>query len=88
MLNLADPDKEFVVCTYSCSRGLTGVLMQEGKVVCYESQKLNDHEQNYPTHNLELEVIIHALNMWKQYLLGSRFVLMGNHSGLRYLLTR
>ena len=59
--------------------------MQEGQVVCYESQKLNEHDKNYLTHNLELEVIIHALNMWRHYLLGRWFVPMSDHSGLRYL---
>ena len=37
------------------------------------------------THDLELEVIIHALKIWRHYLLGRRFVLMGDHSGIRYL---
>ena len=37
------------------------------------------------THDLELVVIIHALKMWRHYLLGKRFVLMSDHSGLRYL---
>jgi hypothetical protein len=58
LLKIADPDKEFVVCTDACKRGLGGVLMQEGQVVCYESRKLNEHEQNYVTHDLELAVII------------------------------
>ena len=53
--------------------------------MCYESQKLNEHEQNYPTHDLELAVIIHVLKMWRHYLLGRRFTLMSDHSGLRYL---
>ena len=35
--------------------------MQEGQVVCYESQKLNEHKKNYLTHDLELAAIIHAL---------------------------
>lgn len=29
--------------------------MQEGKVVCYESSNLNEHEVNCVTQNLELE---------------------------------
>eukprot|EP00253_Pinus_taeda_P025539 PITA_25539 len=80
-----DPDKEFVVCTNACKRGLGGVHMQEGQIVCYESQKLNDHKQNYPMHNLELATIIHTLKMWRHYLLGKRFTLMSIHSVLRYL---
>lgn len=53
--------------------------------MCYEPQKLNEHEKNYPTHDLELAVIIHALEKWRHYLLGKQFVLMSYHSGLRYL---
>eukprot|EP00253_Pinus_taeda_P013707 PITA_13707 len=59
--------------------------MQEEQVVCYESRKLNVHEKNYLTCDLELAEIIHALKMWRNYLLGRRFVLMSDHSGLRYL---
>jgi hypothetical protein len=37
------------------------------------------------THDLELASIVHALKMWRYYLLGIIFVLMIDHSGLRYL---
>lgn len=37
------------------------------------------------THDLDLAAIIPALNMWRHCLLGRRFVLMSDHSGLRYL---
>jgi hypothetical protein len=59
--------------------------MQEGHVISYESRKLNEHEINYVTHDLELAAIVHALKMWRHYLLGQIFVLMTDHSGLRYL---
>ena len=85
VLNIADLDKKFVVCTYACKRGLGGVFMQEGQVVCYETRKLNEHNQNYVTRDLELATIIHTLKMWRHYLLGRRFVLMRDHNGLRYL---
>ena len=85
VLQIADPDKEFVVCTNACKRGLGGVLMHDGQVVCYESHKPNEHEQNYPTHDLKLVVIVHALKMRRHYILGRRFVMMSDHFGLRYL---
>ena len=59
--------------------------MQDGQVVCYESQKLNEHEQNCPTQDLEFEMIIHALNMWRHYFLGRKFLLMSDDIVLRYL---
>lgn len=36
-------------------------------------------------HDLEFVAIIHALKMWSHYILGNRFLLMRDHSGLRYL---
>ena len=35
--------------------------MQEGKVVAYGSRQLKTHEQNYPTHDLELAAVVFAL---------------------------
>lgn len=54
-------------------------------MACYKSRKLNEHEHNYVTHDLELVVIIQALKMSRHYLLGRRFVLMSDHSGIIYL---
>jgi len=58
VLQIADLDKEFVVCTNARKRALGGVLMRDGHVVWYESWKLNEHEKNYLTHDLELAMII------------------------------
>jgi hypothetical protein len=85
MLNIADPDNDFLLYTNVCKEGLGGVLMQEGCVIFYESRKLNEHEINYVTHDLELATIVHSLKIWSHYLLGRRFVLMTNHCGLRHL---
>ena len=85
MLKIVDPNKDFLVCTYASKEGLRVVHMEEGSVVFYESQKLNEHEVNYVTHDLELAAIVHALKMWRHYLLGRKFVLMTDHCGLRHL---
>jgi hypothetical protein len=37
--------------------------MYEGQVVSYASRQLRKHEENYPTHNLELAVVVHALKI-------------------------
>jgi hypothetical protein len=85
MLKIANPEVDFRMCTDACKEGLGGVLMQEGSLICYESRKLNEHEVNYVTHDLELATIMHALKMWRHYLLGRKFVLMTEHCGLRCL---
>jgi uncharacterized protein YggL (DUF469 family) len=51
ILKIADPNKDYVVCTNACKEGLGGVLSQEGFVICYESRKLKEHERNYATHD-------------------------------------
>jgi hypothetical protein len=85
VLKIADPDNDFLMCTDACKEGLGGVLMEEGRVICYLSRKLNEHEINYVTHNLELAAIVHVLKMWRHYLLDRRFLLMIDHYGLRCL---
>ena len=59
--------------------------MQEGNVICYEFRKLKEHEKNYATHDLELATIVHALKMWRNYLLGRKFELKIYHMNLKYL---
>jgi hypothetical protein len=86
ILKVADPDEDFVVCTYACKEGLDGVLMQNGHVICYESKKLKEHEINYVVHDLELAAIVHALRIWRHYLMGRKFELRTEHSGLKYLI--
>jgi hypothetical protein len=85
ILNIAYPDEEFVVCTDACKEGLSGFLRQKDHVICYESQKLKGHERNYATHDIELAVIVHALKMWRHYLMGRKFKLRIDHCVLRHL---
>lgn len=48
------------------SRARSGcVLMNDSNVVAYASRQLKPHEQNYPTHDLKLVGIIHALKIWR-----------------------
>ena len=79
VLKVADPKKYFVVCTDACGQGLGGVLMQDNHVVRYESIKLKEHEKNYATHDLELASIVHALNIWRYYLMRRKFELRIDH---------
>jgi len=43
--------------------GLGCVLMQHGKVIAYASRQLKNHEQNYPTHDLEMTAVIFSLKI-------------------------
>jgi lipopolysaccharide biosynthesis glycosyltransferase len=85
VLKIVDPDNNFLMCIYAYKEGLRGVLMKERRVIFYALRKLNEHEINYVTHDLELATIVHALKMWRHYLLGRVFVLMTNHYGFRQM---
>ena len=44
-------------------QGLGCVLMQNDRVITYASRQLKKHEENYPTHDLELAVVVFALKI-------------------------
>ena len=62
--------------------------MQDGKVVAYASKQLKPHEQNYPTHDLELAAVVFALKIWRHYLYGEKCKIYTDHKSLKYLLTQ
>ena len=88
VLKLPNIQKDFVVYCDASRQGLGCVLMQEGKVVAYASRQLKDHEQNYPTHDLELAAVVHALKIWKHYLLGNKCEIYIDHKSLKYIFTQ
>ena len=59
--------------------------MQNDHVIYYESWKLKEYDQNYSMHDLELAAIIHALKMWRHYLMGRNFLLNTDNMSLKYL---
>jgi hypothetical protein len=62
--------------------------MQDGKVVSYASHQLRKHEENYPTHDLELAVVVHALKICRHYLIGHRCEIYSDHKSLKYIFTQ
>ena len=49
------------------------------------SRQLKVHKKNYPTHDLELAMIVFALKIWRHYLYGEKFDLFSDHKSLRYM---
>jgi hypothetical protein len=57
-------------------------------VVAYASRQLRKHEENYPTHDLELAVVVHALKIWRHYLMGNKCDIYTVHKILKYIFTQ
>jgi hypothetical protein len=88
ILIMPDIAKPFDVYCDASKTGLGCVLMQEGKVVSYLSRQLKQHEQNYPTHDLELAAVVLALKVWRHYLMGNRCEIYSDHKSLKYIFTQ
>ena len=60
----------FLVYCDASQVGIECVLMQHGKVVAYASRQLKAHKRNYPTHDLNLEVVVISLKIWRHFFYG------------------
>ncbi|WVZ58410.1 hypothetical protein U9M48_008686 [Paspalum notatum var. saurae] len=81
---LAQPDvtKPFDVYCDASGNGLGC------RVIAYASRQLRKHEANYPTHDLELAVVVHALKIRRHYTLGNTCHIYTDHKSLKYILTQ
>ena len=80
--------KRYTIYCDASKDGLGCVLMQRERVITYDSRKLKNHEQNYPTHNLKLVTIFFALKLWRHYLYGENFEVFSNHKSLKYIFSQ
>jgi hypothetical protein len=85
ILVIPDMEKSFSINCDASSQGLGCVLMQDGRVVAYASRQLRKHDVKYLTHDLDLATVVHALKIWRHYLVGKRCELYTDHKGLKYI---
>ena len=57
-------------------------------MIVYASCQLRKHKANYPTHDLELATVVHALKIWRHYLLGNKAHIFIDHKSLKYIFTQ
>ncbi|KAA0042480.1 pol protein [Cucumis melo var. makuwa] len=87
VLTVPDGSGNFVIYSDASKKGLGCVLMQQVKVVAYASRQLKSHEQNYPTHDVELAAVVFALKIWRHYLYGEKIQIFTDHKSLKYFFT-
>jgi hypothetical protein len=88
VLIMPDIHKGFDVYCDASQQGLGCVLMHKEKVVAYASSQLRKHELNYPTHDLELAAAVHALKIWRHYMIGNKCQIFTYHKILKYIFTQ
>ena len=70
ILIVLDWGQGYTVYCDASRAGLGCVLMHSGRVVAYGSRQLKNHEQNYPTHDMESVAVVFALKIRRHYLYG------------------
>ena len=76
----------YMIYNDASKKGLGCVWMQQ--VVAYASRQLKEYEKNYPTHDLELAVIVFALKICWHYLYGEKTQIYTDHKSLKYFFTQ
>jgi hypothetical protein len=56
--------------------------------VAYASRQLRNHEEKYPTHDLELAAVVHALKIWRHSIIDKRCEVYSDHKSLKYIFTQ
>ena len=92
VLKFPDFRREFCVTTDASGIGLGAILSQtesdgSQRPICFASRVLNKAEKNYSTTERELLGIVYALDTFRPYLYGKKFVLKTDHAPLTFMKT-
>lgn len=93
VLAIADHTKPFGIRMDACDYALGGVLFQiddQGREqpVAYTGRKFTRQELKYPVREKELLAIMHALHVWRPYLIDHGFTVETDHRSLEGILTQ
>lgn len=85
VLALPNFNKVFQVECDASGSAIGAVLSQEGKLVAFFSENLNDAKRKNFVYDQEFYAIVQALKKWRHYLMPKDFVLYTDHKALQYV---
>jgi hypothetical protein len=88
MLKLPDFDKKFEIHFDVFDFAIGGVIVQDGRLVAFESKKLNEMEQRWPTHEKEMWVMIYCFKIWGHYIGSKDALVWTDNVTLKYFATQ
>jgi hypothetical protein len=88
VLKLPDFDKELEIHSDASDFVIGRVIVQERRPMAFESEKLNETERRWPTHEKEMWVVIHCLKTWGHYIGSKDVVVWIDNVTLKYFATQ
>ncbi|KAL8109802.1 hypothetical protein AgCh_025771 [Apium graveolens] len=85
-LDMPNFNEPFVIESDASGEGTGALLTQQGRPVAFMSRALGANEKSYSIYAKEMLAIIHAISIWRPYLLGQKLFIQTDHRSLKYLL--
>lgn len=86
VLALPNFSSEFFLYADASGEGIGAVLVQEERNLAYISKAIGPMKKQWSTYAREMLAIIHAVKIWRPYLLGRKFTVVTDQQALKHLL--